>query len=1235
MIKKLKFTILLALTASIAFAQPNKIRFETYNVAEGLPEEFVRGLVQDNKGFIWFGTQNGLVKYDGYQFKVYSVAAAKTDTTSLQLRNLGGGLLIARDGKLWIGESPGSGGIASFDPITEKFRNYQNPENTIQPNSGSVLLFEDEKGNIWFKHGFNKIVFSGQFITCRLNPTTGKIKAYPLGDINEGNVYLSKAGTVESSNTVWLLDDKSNFHKWNRQKDSFEMIIPAGKTLSPGITDTLLALNKGSGNRLYLSGRHGLYIFDSETQKIIKSYVHSSGDANSIADSLGRTIEEDLNGHIWITHSGDKLSLIDPATDKIQTYSYGSGPLYYKKGSQKIRSFFKGFRNKEGIWFQAWGIDFGVKFFVQYRFDTKTFHFYDDNFNMPGNSMAPNRFPHLFLKDHTGLLWLGTRPGLYKQAPKKQQMDLFRFRADDPNGLPSDSIRELFEDSKKRLWIGTQNGLALYQPGEENFRVFKNNPANAASLSNNVIRTVCEDADGKIWVGTENGLNLWQESTGTFRRILYSPTEKFNCRFIFPDKQQRLWLSVWDKGVFVLDKNTGRVIKSFLPDDKNPSSLTSKRISVFYQDSRGTIWLGDGDDNAFGLYKLNPAEDGFTHYLPIPGDENSISSNEISFVAEDEKKRLWIGTDGGLNLFERSQNRFTRFNTPQLSSVNYFTTDKKGLPWFATYSSGGLVSVDPDNGAITSYAEPEGLLQNDISPGLNGRLAKDNFGRFWLPTQRGLSIFDPETKTFASYFEKDGFQPYDRSYRVIKTQNGDIWIGGSKGLNHIVPANLLKKDSTLPSIVITQVTINDSAYSKPDGIIFKQAVTYTSDIKLEYWQKDLSFDFVALHYLRSEDNLYSWKLENYDKEWSAPSKERKASYTNLSPGKYIFRVRASNADGVWNEEGISITITILPPWWKTWWANTIYALMFLFALRIFSKWRERRLRHEKEQLEEKVTERTTELKQSLESLKATQSQLVQSEKMASLGELTAGIAHEIQNPLNFMNNFSEVNKELLEEMKEELDKGNTPEAKSIADDVIKNEEKINHHGKRADAIVKGMLQHSRSSNGVKEPTDINALCDEYLRLSYHGLRAKDKSFNATMKTDFDNSLSADEAGIGNVNIIPQDIGRVVLNLINNAFYAVDEKKKSGIENFEPTVSISTKKVNGKVEIRVADNGNGIPDSVKEKIFQPFFTTKPTGLGTGLGLSLSYDIVKAHGGEIKVETRNNEGTTFIIQLNLTD
>ena len=304
------------------------------------------------------------------------------------------------------------------------------------------------------------------------------------------------------------------------------------------------------------------------------------------------------------------------------------------------------------------------------------------------------------------------------------------------------------------------------------------------------------------------------------------------------------------------------------------------------------------------------------------------------------------------------------------------------------------------------------------------------------------------------------------------------------------------------------------------------------------------------------------------------------------------------------------------------------------------------LRQYSENMETLVAERTTELEHkstqlekqqvalqtTLEDLKATQAQLIQSEKMASLGELTAGIAHEIQNPLNFVNNFSDVNKELVDELKAELATGNMQFANEIADDIKANEEKINHHGKRADSIVKGMLQHSRVSSGQKEPTDINALADEYLRLAYHGMRAKDKTSNAVpiaigIKTDFDNT-------IGKINVVPQDIGRVILNLINNAFYAVNEKQKQNLNGYEPTVTVITKSSNGVVELKVKDNGNGIPQRMLDKIFQPFFTTKPTGQGTGLGLSLAYDIIRAHGGELRVTAQEGEGSEFIIQLPIT-
>jgi two-component system, NtrC family, sensor kinase len=304
-------------------------------------------------------------------------------------------------------------------------------------------------------------------------------------------------------------------------------------------------------------------------------------------------------------------------------------------------------------------------------------------------------------------------------------------------------------------------------------------------------------------------------------------------------------------------------------------------------------------------------------------------------------------------------------------------------------------------------------------------------------------------------------------------------------------------------------------------------------------------------------------------------------------------------------------------------AGTAFILGIAFILYWSNKRKEKANRLLKKQKDEILS--------TLTQLKSTQSLLIQSEKMASLGELTAGIAHEIQNPLNFVNNFSEVSAELIDEMNLEISKGNMNEVKQIGEDLKQNLNKITHHGKRAGSIVSGMLQHSRTSTGQSEPTNINALADEYLRLAYHGLRAKEKTFNATFDSNFDET-------IGMINIVPQDMGRVILNLITNAFHAVMEKDNStapegenSVGKYQPTVSVSTKKVGDKIFVSVKDNGNGIPNKIKDKIFQPFFTTKPTGQGTGLGLSLAYDIVKAHGGEIKVESKEGEGTEFIVSL----
>ena len=448
-----------------------------------------------------------------------------------------------------------------------------------------------------------------------------------------------------------------------------------------------------------------------------------------------------------------------------------------------------------------------------------------------------------------------------------------------------------------------------------------------------------------------------------------------------------------------------------------------------------------------------------------------------------------------------------------------------------------------------------------------------------------------------------------------KTSNIDtLW---TRGKNTFYIVNKAAKDSSYLSHNDIQWETVQGPYDMPIGLT------------LQFNQNFLSFNFNGAQFNSPDKVVYRYILEGIDKTWGPiTNKTSSENYRDLPPGDYNFKVASKGFNGVWSAP-VELKFTILPPWWQSWWAYTIFVALFLGLGLVILHYRSKWLKNENRILEERVTERTAELNKTINELENTQSQLIQSEKMASLGELTAGIAHEIQNPMNFINNFAEVSNELIGEMCEELDKGEIKEAKDISKDIVQNLEKISHHGKRASSIVRGMLEHSRNSSGKMELIDINVLADEYLRLAYHGLRAKDKTFNADFKTDFDSSLPK-------ISIIPQDLGRVVLNLINNAFYAVTSlPEEERDDNYSPCVTVSTKNLKDQVLISIKDNGPGIPAEIKDKIFQPFFTTKPTGKGTGLGLSLAYDIVTTgHGGAIELDSSPGKGTEFLIYIPFT-
>jgi signal transduction histidine kinase/streptogramin lyase len=647
---------------------------------------------------------------------------------------------------------------------------------------------------------------------------------------------------------------------------------------------------------------------------------------------------------------------------------------------------------------------------------------------------------------------------------------------------------------------------------------------------------------------------------------------------IVTDRNKNAWITTYggDICLFNMAKNEFRLIET-----DQFFRMSPPKTMV---DTKSNVWVSNSTS---GLVRYESEKGIFQKFLFDPSDSTSIASNHTTTTYEVADGDIWIGT-----------------------------------------KNKGISIMDPETGRFRHLNKLNGLPELTIAD-----ITSDKNGVIWVATRQYIARWLPEQSRFIVYRKQDGIS-LDASFSknvFLQETDGTMLLASHSEILSFKPDSLVSYSYPIPSILLTGFSIGDKpvVVAAADSILPK-AINFMKKISLDYAQNKFTIQYAAVDFYGNIE--YAYRLSGFDNDWQYVKNKTEAMYTNVPPGKYEFQVKVANHQGYWSEVR-SLPIYVRAPWYRTWLAYSIYALAIVLLARTYFRFRSRKLIQENLILEGRITKRTKELSDSLNELKETQNQMVQREKMASLGELTAGIAHEIQNPLNFVNNFSEVNVELTEEIIESIDKGDLEEAKELAADIRSNQEKIREHGKRADGIVKSMLQHSRTSTGQKELINLNILADEYLRLSYHGMRAKDKSFNSDFELIADPELPM-------IKIIPQDIGRVILNLINNAFYAVNEKKKISGDEYKPKVTVSLRKDpesairnSEYIQISIADNGTGIPDKVKEKIFQPFFTTKPTGEGTGLGLSLSYDIIVAHNGTLKVESKEGSGTEFMIQLPL--
>jgi signal transduction histidine kinase/ligand-binding sensor domain-containing protein len=772
------------------------------------------------------------------------------------------------------------------------------------------------------------------------------------------------------------------------------------------------------------------------------------------------------------------------------------------------------------------------------------------------------------------------------------------------NGIINNTIYYSFQDDSGGIWLATENGLSRI--GASSPVSYFDSRSNLSANTYDIIRH-----KDTLYAATGNGVFSLDPKTSIFNPLKNSNSQSYT----FLEIGDELLVGTIE-GLFKIESGNlipirRTISNEYYVNDVIQSTLNPNRIFTAVNS---------------GIWTLLKTDEGWI-------DEGQIMevSDQATSLSEDEDGNLWLGTfSSGLFQvkFQKSVDGNISLKSPEITNFNKTNGLQDGIV-FAEKINGKIYIATSDS--IYKFNEKENKLVIDSSDNLVTKFfdlksnfdqvpfTNDQLGRVWLGNKNQLVVGKIQEDSKWNWSTSPVRRISDEAiYNIYAEQNGATWIASGERFIRFESA-INNEDRLDFSAIIRRVEI-----AKDSAIYFGGTIENASLQELRYSDNSVKFRYSATSYEGKNTNQFSSYLEDFDEEWSNWTTETIKAYTNLYPGEYTFKIKALNLLG--NESELaSYSFIILPPWYRTWWAYLLYAFLLTGLIYMIVQIRAYYLKKENRILEEKVLHRTRQLNQTLHDLKSTQAQLIQSEKMASLGELTAGIAHEIQNPLNFVNNFSELNKELLEEANEELDKGDIKETKAILKDLAENSEKITLHGKRADAIVKGMLEHSKKGSGQKELTDLNALADEFLRLSYQSFLAKNPDFKCELRTE----LSPD---LPKVSVIPQDIGKVLLNLINNAFYAVNEKAISGIEDYQPEVIVSSKKTENGVELSIQDNGPGIPDSIKEKIFQPFFTTKPTGSGTGLGLSLSYDIVKAHGGEIKVESSQGDGTKFLLILN---
>jgi signal transduction histidine kinase/ligand-binding sensor domain-containing protein/DNA-binding response OmpR family regulator len=1076
--------------SSILFAQSQDFNFDHLSVDQGLSNNLVKSIVQDYRGFMWFGTEDGLNKYDGYTFTVYrhdpddSLSISGNWVCSLHESHYRGKHI------LWVGTF--YGGLNRLDLDTEQFTHFRHDPNDPQSLSHDriVSIFEDSFGELWIgtDKGVNKF-----------DRDTGKFVRYQ---------HNRKDPTSLSDNQFCTL---------------YESFTSGTSVLWVG---TFKGLNK----------------FDRKTEKFTR-YKHDLHNPNSLSHNLICDLFADTSGILWISTNNGGLNKFDIETGQFTHFKYNPDNSNSISSNMVVSILEDNFQGNNVIWLGTFnGLD---------KFDLKTEQFTHYKHN-PGNpkSLCNSRV-NLLYKDKTGCIWISTQGGgLSKFDPNRQkfahiEQDKRNLKGLSGNGICA--IRESKYCGPNTFWIGTQEGgLNKYDRNTERFTHYQYDPGNANSLSNDFVLTIFEShfqGRNDLWIGTVDGLNKFDLKTKKFTRYRHVSGDPYSIsnniiRSIYEDQTGTLWVGTRNGGLNKLDRISGRFsINRYIRGE----------VLAIIEDNTGSLWAG----TYRGLAHYNSDTDDYTHYLHDPDDPHSLSHSYVLSLYQDKSARIWIGTRDGLNLYNFETNKFTCYKV------------KDGLP-------------------------------NNV---INGIL-EDNHGNLWLSTNHGLSVFDPAKKTFRNYDMYDGLQSDQFVIgSCCLSKKGEMLFGGINGFNVFHPDSI-RDNPHIPEVYLTDFQIFNKKVDVKSGDISTRDDTYylpkhisnISEITLSYKESVFSFEFAALDYHSPQKNKYAYKMEGVDLDWVYTDASRRyVTYTQLDPGEYIFHVKASNNDGIWNEVGTSINILITPPWWRTTWAYSVYVLLFAFTLYTLRAYDQKRQR----------------LKHNLELEHLHAEKLEEVDRIKS--RFFANISHEFRTPLTLI-------KGPVKQMLSGEFTGNIKE----------NYQMILRNSDRLLGLINQLLDLSKLESGRMalqvSKTDL-ATFIKSLVLSFSSL-AETRKINL--------SFHADE------NTIPgytdrDKMEKIINNLLSNAFkftpsrgqirvtVKIQNSKHQNTNKFQITNYQLPITNSNFLEITVSNTGPAIPADQLGRIFDRFYqadtTYKKDGQGSGIGLALTKELVELHHGTI--------------------